>query len=574
MCTNDNFLVTSYRLFFLALVSISLQVTLRSEPLDVAEHLSWLPERPVQIKIGVIVGDDVFSYDDFHKVEVNYPQDAETSFGKPPVNPVVHSILHWFIGSLTTETVCLASLPTKAGSIETRPIEHTEFRLQWDNNRIQRWYYKDDSFWCVSELIVQFEAGFPYAGAYNEQLPVICRTKYKKDMPDNEVNGRQRSNLKERYGSNKDDDRERAEWVPAFTEFQYGYRNRLAVDETFQRSSFLPPMQRLGPSYDCLSGGFDFLPISRNHWQLCTLIPNRTYLPFKDYFPFTLWEAHSRIMERDGEAGYENDWTVCSQSLLAWGGKFFAVPIKNSESNLPSFYLVRDSSPCYRLTVEDTDKDIQASYAVSGELYRLDIAEEDLVDEERRPWHRQSDPPKEWATREIHCQEPVLDPETHRIIALIYVEPEGKVYGFGKDFYVRLDVLPENGDLATAIISCRDVTQGAVSGPDGSGATRLLGDPFRTVWECSLVLKEDGLVPEIEQEAERFLNPPEPIVLRTWTSANGNFSIEAKYLSSTATIVTLEKANGTPVTVELARLSQNDQDYVKHQQNAEKGQGD
>ena len=77
---------------------------------------------------------------------------------------------------------------------------------------------------------------------------------------------------------------------------------------------------------------------------------------------------------------------------------------------------------------------------------------------------------------------------------------------------------------------------------------------------------------EIEQhihEAEKLLNPPPPIVMREWTSTNGRFSIEAKYLSSTAANVTLEKANGSTVTVDLAKLSQADRDYVKRLQDAE-----
>ena len=73
---------------------------------------------------------------------------------------------------------------------------------------------------------------------------------------------------------------------------------------------------------------------------------------------------------------------------------------------------------------------------------------------------------------------------------------------------------------------------------------------------------------EIEQkikEAELLLNPPEPIAMRSWTSKGGHFSIEAKFVSANDKTVTLEKANGTTISVELSKLSEVDQEYVKSQ---------
>jgi hypothetical protein len=78
---------------------------------------------------------------------------------------------------------------------------------------------------------------------------------------------------------------------------------------------------------------------------------------------------------------------------------------------------------------------------------------------------------------------------------------------------------------------------------------------------------------EIEQHieaAEELLNKPEPIVTREWTDIRGAFSIEAKYVSSKKGKVTLEKSNGSIITVEISKLSTNDQDYIKRQQTAEK----
>jgi hypothetical protein len=77
-------------------------------------------------------------------------------------------------------------------------------------------------------------------------------------------------------------------------------------------------------------------------------------------------------------------------------------------------------------------------------------------------------------------------------------------------------------------------------------------------------LTEEEIEKQI-REAENLLKKPEPLVFREWTSANGKFSIEAKYLSSTKQQVTLEKANGTVITVDLSKLSEADRDYVKKQ---------
>jgi len=307
--------------------------------------------------------------------------------------------------------------------------------------------------------------------------------------------------LDNRYGGR---DIERIEFISEVTNPESPFRAGLPwdspfTDERFQSVSFLPPLL-MPPLYSYTSCGFDFLPISRDRWQFCTLIANTVengQFLREPRFIFTLWEAHRHIAEQNGVSGHENKWTVLSQSLLAWGGKFFAVRIKNAEGNLPSFHLIRDSAPCYILSREEkvmTDEFLR-SYAVSGELYRLNIAVEDKVDEDNKPCHgrRLTGLPsqREWDIQSVHCEQPVLDPEKHRIIALIYVEPEGKVYGIGKDFCVRLDVLPENGDLTSAIVPCRDITEGEVRGLDHTGKERIIGEPFRTVWQAAKVLHEN-----------------------------------------------------------------------------------
>jgi hypothetical protein len=67
-----------------------------------------------------------------------------------------------------------------------------------------------------------------------------------------------------------------------------------------------------------------------------------------------------------------------------------------------------------------------------------------------------------------------------------------------------------------------------------------------------------------------LLNQPEPVVMRTWTSRDGKFSVQAKYLSADETTVTIEKENGKRTAVEISKLSEPDQKYIERQRDAKK----
>ncbi len=54
--------------------------------------------------------------------------------------------------------------------------------------------------------------------------------------------------------------------------------------------------------------------------------------------------------------------------------------------------------------------------------------------------------------------------------------------------------------------------------------------------------------------------------IRTWSSANGAYSIQAKLVEVTGDSVVLEKEDGQQITVEISQLSQFDQKYIKSQQ--------
>ncbi len=53
---------------------------------------------------------------------------------------------------------------------------------------------------------------------------------------------------------------------------------------------------------------------------------------------------------------------------------------------------------------------------------------------------------------------------------------------------------------------------------------------------------------------------------RTWSSANGAYSVQAKLVEVTGDSVVLEKEDGQQITVEISRLSQTDQKYIRSQQ--------
>ena len=57
---------------------------------------------------------------------------------------------------------------------------------------------------------------------------------------------------------------------------------------------------------------------------------------------------------------------------------------------------------------------------------------------------------------------------------------------------------------------------------------------------------------------------PKKYSLRTWTSAQGNFSIKATFVSTDQQKVRLKRTDGSVIEVELAKLSQRDRDYVRN----------
>jgi hypothetical protein len=85
----------------------------------------------------------------------------------------------------------------------------------------------------------------------------------------------------------------------------------------------------------------------------------------------------------------------------------------------------------------------------------------------------------------------------------------------------------------------------------------------KTSTEKKLVIFKHTLNPNSIQPNKSA--QPEPIAPRQWTSRDGQYSIEARYISATEEYVRLEKLEGKVITVEFSKLSYADQSYVKRQ---------
>jgi hypothetical protein len=66
-----------------------------------------------------------------------------------------------------------------------------------------------------------------------------------------------------------------------------------------------------------------------------------------------------------------------------------------------------------------------------------------------------------------------------------------------------------------------------------------------------------------QKEREKQREQAEKARTRTWTSGDGRFSVDAKFVKSNPTTVTLEKSDGSIVHVPLERLCDEDREFIK-----------
>lgn len=77
----------------------------------------------------------------------------------------------------------------------------------------------------------------------------------------------------------------------------------------------------------------------------------------------------------------------------------------------------------------------------------------------------------------------------------------------------------------------------------------------------------DGKSPGTESMSRTSLGDDS---FRTWTSAKGQFSLDAKLVSFANGKVTLERRDGKEVKVEIERLSESDKDFVERWRSLER----
>lgn len=196
--------------------------------------------------------------------------------------------------------------------------------------------------------------------------------------------------------------------------------------------------------------GFDFIPHGLDHWTFFMTVGHT----------MQIWDCRSRCLATEEGEEIRNTWTLVTQFWVPWKGQFFVF-----ERNRYEYLLVRDC----------------------GEVHELRL---DYLDYESRSGNSEPDEGKRWHGRQL------LDPVDY-LIALIYIERENTVYGFGPNFYVRLAKPEPPGPLSSLSLTkipCRDVTKGKAIWTDEKGESHELGEPFRTIWQCANVLKEDGVL--------------------------------------------------------------------------------
>lgn len=71
-----------------------------------------------------------------------------------------------------------------------------------------------------------------------------------------------------------------------------------------------------------------------------------------------------------------------------------------------------------------------------------------------------------------------------------------------------------------------------------------------------------SLPPETDGSSRSIIEPPAPKI-RTWHAAVGSFSVDAEFLSMAGGNVKLRKADGSEISVQLDKLSEDDQQWIR-----------
>ena len=346
-----------------------------------------------------------------------------------PRNQQQQDAFNWYRGDLASGKIRPMQLTSEA---QTGPHRNRT------NALIRRWRFEGDQLWFAIEAM------------YGPTGPGIARLY------------RTRPICEEDPVSGVGNKLHNTAWDPEsreLTETVAALSTPFDEDDVAEQISLIEPLRRSvnatttdrrsmgGGSFFHCRDGFDFIPRSDGHW---------TFFMTAQHI-MQIWDCHSERVPGEVDA-IRNKWKLDRQLWLPWRGPFFVVEVKEPNNHYRPYVVVRDS----------------------GEVYCM------RVDRVQPPLHAPGTglPTPDWNGI------PLLDPVDY-LVALLYVEPENAVYGFGPNFYVRLDASMKSAGEKT---TCRHITRGNASWTDDEGNTHELEDPFRTIWQCAKVLKEDGVL--------------------------------------------------------------------------------
>jgi len=143
---------------------------------------------------------------------------------------------------------------------------------------------------------------------------------------------------------------------------------------------------------------------------------------------------------------------------------------------------------------------------------------------------------------------------------------KGRIHSIGTDSldtpYIALDAGEGNTSLVQCMFSDADQSQVARLSPGqmvviaGKCAGKTGNVTLRECWFYAPRV-------EAEQDQEQEKQVADQARTRTWTSADGEFIAQARFVKSDLTTVTLEKMDGTVVNVPLEELCEEDKTFIE-----------
>ncbi|QDU95579.1 WD40 repeat domain-containing protein [Lignipirellula cremea] len=176
-------------------------------------------------------------------------------------------------------------------------------------------------------------------------------------------------------------------------------------------------------------------------------------------------------------------------------------------------------------------------------------------------------------------QEDLFGMDTNRSLNAVAFSPDGKLVVIvgrrrgGDDKYNRLLVMYDIEQKGKVVLSVDDESLNDFRTVDFSPDGTLLAttgddEPGVTLWDVStLVGKPINPLPGNSQPATSTPARPAPasppaIVDRKWTSADGNFTVTARYVQQNATHVQIKRADGSLLAIPKEQLSAADRAYL------------